>query len=401
VIQSNTIHLSVLKGLELLAPLLTIPWLIHSLGLAVYGQWVLVLTVCGYLAICIGYGFEETATRRIATWTGDSSGLNAYVSSVLQTRLLLLVACASVYLIAVWMLARHPWVWTIALLVLATEALNTTWYYHAIGRLDRISASTLLSRMSYLGLVVLFIHQPGDLERLPWLLFLTQSISIVPPLLWLRSHGVALHPVSFRSCRERLHEGFSVFASNLVIACKDRTAHLVLGIEIGTSQLALYDLLTKGINLVCQPAFILNNAYFPSLGARNCKATRRQLIKWLIGSGLVMALIIFAAAPWGLHHLFPQYAHLKEPIQITALAPLFYGMGLYYGKNVLILRGQTGKLLSGMLLTSGFYLCCLALLAFMNRLTLPHLTALFVFTYLIEWLIRYGLSVRNPPSHAV
>ncbi len=68
---SNFISLSVLKGLNLILPLLTIPYLLGVIWVEKYGILAFVNAIVLYFQIVIEYGFNSTATRDISVFSSD------------------------------------------------------------------------------------------------------------------------------------------------------------------------------------------------------------------------------------------------------------------------------------------------------------------------------------------
>ncbi|MBC8643446.1 oligosaccharide flippase family protein [Flavobacterium lindanitolerans] len=87
---SNFISLSVLQGLNLILPLLTIPYLLKVIGVEKYGILAFINAVVLYFQIVTEYGFNSTATRDISVSSSDKKKVGQLFNEVLSAKLFLL-----------------------------------------------------------------------------------------------------------------------------------------------------------------------------------------------------------------------------------------------------------------------------------------------------------------------
>ena len=62
----NIFSLSILNGLNLILPLVTIPYLVATVGSAHYGIYSIVYSIVQYALLVSNYGFSYTSTKQIA-----------------------------------------------------------------------------------------------------------------------------------------------------------------------------------------------------------------------------------------------------------------------------------------------------------------------------------------------
>ncbi|HBZ3253572.1 TPA: oligosaccharide flippase family protein, partial [Klebsiella pneumoniae] len=80
---SNFIFLFLLQIANYLLPLLTVPYLVRTIGIANVGLLAFAGAVCTYFQIITDFGFNLSATRQVSINRSNKSILNEIYSSVI------------------------------------------------------------------------------------------------------------------------------------------------------------------------------------------------------------------------------------------------------------------------------------------------------------------------------
>lgn len=89
---ANFASLIVLRGFQFLIPLITLPYLVRTIGLEKFGLINFALALGLYFGAVVQYGFGVTATREIARNRDDPEKLSQIYSATLFYRLYLISA---------------------------------------------------------------------------------------------------------------------------------------------------------------------------------------------------------------------------------------------------------------------------------------------------------------------
>ena len=86
----DVFYLVVLQGLNYVAPLLVLPYLMIVLGAEKFGYIGFAQSVCAYLMILVDFGFNLSATKRIALAKENPEELNKIFSATVGAKVILL-----------------------------------------------------------------------------------------------------------------------------------------------------------------------------------------------------------------------------------------------------------------------------------------------------------------------
>ncbi|WP_148872425.1 oligosaccharide flippase family protein, partial [Serratia marcescens] len=78
-----------IQAVNYILPLLIIPLLVRVLGVELFGTYILILTVIQYFIIASEYGFNLTATRKIAINIESKQSVSKFFFAVISAKLLI------------------------------------------------------------------------------------------------------------------------------------------------------------------------------------------------------------------------------------------------------------------------------------------------------------------------
>ncbi|KXK48610.1 MAG: polysaccharide biosynthesis protein, partial [Nitrosomonas europaea] len=93
----NLVSLAIVRGLDYLVPLITLPYLVRVLGIEGFGLVNYALSFALYFSAVMQYGFTITAVRKIAQNRDNPEEIAVIYSETITATMLLIVASALVY----------------------------------------------------------------------------------------------------------------------------------------------------------------------------------------------------------------------------------------------------------------------------------------------------------------
>jgi O-antigen/teichoic acid export membrane protein len=348
----NMTALSAVQAANLIAPMITIPYLLRALGVVTFGRLMLAQATVLYLSLFVEFGFNLSAARRIAEARSEGTPIGPYVSAVLGAKALLLIG--GVLLLAVGTAlapalrdSRPTMVFFLPLAM--GSIIFPEWLFRGLERMAVPSVCLLAARSASLVATFSWVHRPDDLPRAALIIALTPILagglclgiltkSLKEPLAWPTLSGI----------RDALREGGHTFLSTAAVSLYSVTNTVLVGTICGPAQLAFFSTADKIRN--ASAAFIppVTTAAYPRLvqtTTQSLKSGARLaglIAAPLCGVGLVVGVMLFlfarpiVALVGGGH-----YAAAETPLRIMAALPLILAANSVLGLLVLLPRRMT------------------------------------------------------------
>lgn len=354
VVAGNFLSLFLLKGIDFLIPLLTLPYLLRIIGSDGYGQIMFALALINYFIGFAYYGFNLTGTRFVAANKGSKMRLQ-YIYTVINSTRLFLCFVSSILIVglvfsipsfreyAILYLLFTPMIWGGALL--------SDWMYQGIERMKYIAILNTGLRLIFLIAVFAFIHGQEDL----WVYPLSLSVAYIASAI--ASHKLLrrLLGLKFRLCRfkhisKRLRIDFPIFINQFVPTLYNNTSGFILGLVAPISTVGIYYAIRKIADIFITLTDLFTRAVFPNIirNQGHFRAYSRSMS--VVGFLYCLVPILFARVVF-LYLNMP----LEENFVILAILMLgVLGVVFYdvYGVNYLIARGYDRVVMRNTLVAS-------------------------------------------------
>ncbi len=162
---SNFIALSIVQGTNFLLPLLVMPFVIVRIGTDGFGIVAVAQVIMIFLSTISDYGFNLTATRDIALYKDDHVRISRIFFTVLTCKLLITASLLFLLLISFAIIPvfyQHFTLYTLGFTYVIGQSLFVNWFFQGKEKMHYITISTLISRLIFVILVLLFINQKED-----------------------------------------------------------------------------------------------------------------------------------------------------------------------------------------------------------------------------------------------
>lgn len=345
--------LTALQGLQYLIPLLTLPFLMRTLGLERWGE-VAQLMALGQLAlIVLDYGFHLSATQTAAQRADDPAALAALFGAVTLAKLAVAVlALPLVVIAAIGLLPVRVddplLLWALAAAVL--QAHDPLWYFLGTQQASKISVLTVALRLAAVGILLIGIRGPGD----AWVYFAAQAAA------WLGVFGAGLWIVrrqtgfSHRHCAgavKILRDGRSIFQLYLGSSSFDYLLPLVLGAVATPIAVGLFVAAEKLARAAASLLSVFRTALFPQMSRLMAHAPEEaaRLFRWsalrIGGLAAIGSLMLFLLADWLVPLILGPTATAASPVlRLLSPLPLLITLNSLIGVQWLIPAGRAAAL---------------------------------------------------------
>ena len=354
VVAGNFLSLFLLKGVDFLIPLLTLPYLLRVIGNDGYGQIMFALALINYFIGFAYYGFNLTGTRFVAANKDSKMRLQYIYTVVNSTRLFLCIVSSILIVGLVFSIPSFKEYATLYLLftpMIWGGALLSDWMYQGLERMKFIAILNTGVRLIFLIAVFAFIHGQEDLWVYPLFLSVAYIASaIVSHRLLRRLLGLKFRLCHFKHISKRLRIDFPIFINQFVPTLYNNTSGFILGLVAPISMVGIYSAIKKVADIFVTLTDLFTRAIFPNIVRNQEKFNRYS--RGMIAIGLLYCLlpIVFAKLV---------FLYLNMPLNgnIGILATLMvgvFGIVLYdvYGVNYFIARGQDKVVMRNTLIAS-------------------------------------------------
>ena len=368
---TNTLWLYSLQGLNYVLPMLVLPYLIRVLGVGNYGVIAVAQAFAQYFTIFTDYGFNLSATKRIAVANGDDTdAVRRTFWGVLLIKCVLLLAGFALLLgitAALPSMSGMRTAYLVAYLAVLGNVLFPVWYFQGIEKMKTISIITGLSRIVTVGSVFFLVHGPADTIRA---LALQSAAPLLAGLVGFaaaaRSNWNGTKLPRTADVKLLLKEGWHLFLSTAAVTLYTNTNVFLVGMLGGVAQAGYFSAAEKIIRAAQGLLIPLTQVLFPHVNAL-MKQSRQVAVRFIRRSLLTIALPTFAGS---LLILFgaPLLAHFafgfanpttNNTLRWIAFIPFLVAVSHILGIQTMVVFGYE-KAFSRILILAGFFNVSLA-----------------------------------------
>jgi polysaccharide transporter, PST family len=288
-----------------LFPLATIPYLARTLGPHNWGLVAYAQAMGLYLSMVVEFGFQLSATRRIARLRGDREQLAVIVAGVMGAKALLACAClAAVCLMPHFLqtFREHERIFWAGSLSGIGQGFSMLWFYQGLERMKTSAAMDIAGKAAATAGIFALVHRQTDAWKVPALqcvCYCGVSIALL---------AMAYRQVEFRLPTRRatwiaMRESAAMFLFRSAVSLYTTANTLILGAVATPVAVAFYsgaERLTRAPLGLLSP---VGQSLYPRLShlmtrdrARAAALARLSLACMAIG-GLLLWAAVFLGAP--------------------------------------------------------------------------------------------------------
>lgn len=271
-VTGNFLYLSVLNALNILLPLITLPYILGVVGKANYGIYAYVYTVLQYIIIISTYGFNFSATKQISQCRDDVSKVNSIYNAVIISKFLISLVLSALVLVLSGFILKDdvaPMMFLLGLGMVLGDVITPVWLFQGMERMKYMTIVNASSKILFTILVFIVIRSSEDF----FLLILLNSAGyilagVLSLILSAKQFKMKLGIVSVRDIFYQLKEGSAVFGSTFgmflyrnanVLILKQFAPNEIVGVYSAAEKVI------KGFQSIVAPAA---QALFPHLSQR-------------------------------------------------------------------------------------------------------------------------------------
>lgn len=346
----DVFYLLLLQGLNYITPLLVLPYLMIVLGAEKFGYIGLSLSVCQYLMLIIDFGFNLSATKRIALAKNDQNKLNKIFSATVFAKIVLLFISFLV-LIAISLIPQFA-IYRSTMFVLFFMVIANAFFYlflfQGLGKIRLVSIINTIAKLSIFPLYFIFVKSPDDYLIAAFLQAFVFVIATLICLIIVHKQKLASFvSVTINDITCELKESFPIFLSLAATSIYTASFVIVLGYFATSAEVGQYSAVDRIMRAIC--ALVLSpilQAFYPKISslAKNNYTQAKKLTKktlyLVIGIMLIVGFFMYFLSPIIVNFLGKDYQNTDILFKIMSFVPIFVGIAGIVGQLGMLAMGK-------------------------------------------------------------
>ncbi|WP_230458510.1 flippase [Yersinia enterocolitica] len=303
VLRRNIFSLLLLQGSNYIIPLLTLPYLTRVLGVEGFGVYSLTLSLAQYFVILIDFGFNLSASKKIAEHQDDPE----YISKIFfETLISKSILCLVSIVIVVLLLAtnshaviQRELIYTVLMLIGTT--LMPVWFFQGIEKLSVVTNLMIVAKLSMLPLFFIFVDNDADVK---YAVMIQSSMNLVAGIIAIiyiyRKKLVRVVDFSNLRVSYTLKDSFPIFCATLSISLYTMSTTIIIGIFSNVYEVSIFTAADRVKGAILGVFLVLGNAFYPRINSLlvNKKEEAYALIKKIFywQGALCIIITIFVIA---------------------------------------------------------------------------------------------------------
>lgn len=350
-LRENILSLFALQGANYILPLIVVPYLVRVLGPRDYGRIAFSQAFITYFIIFVDYGFELSATQRIAAMREQGQCIARYVISVITVK----ASFALIgFLIVIYFIEFIPEFKPYSLLFIVSyinvvgTVIFPIWLYRGVQAMKIMTIITILARTTTVIGVFLFVHGPEDVNKANLIQscgFLIASIpaAIIAP----RIAELSFYWPKPSHLLATLTDGWHAFLSTSALTLYTTSNVFVLGLFASPVEVGYYSAASKLIAAASGLVSPVSQAVYPHIAALAAQSQAKALefigrLFWLqevVTFFLSLAIFILAGVIVSVV-LGQNYRSCIVLLRIMAIVPFVTALANVFGVQTMLALGM-------------------------------------------------------------
>lgn len=337
-ILKNLVSLSLVKAIDYIIPLISLPILIRRIGIDSYGVWAFFLVIIGYIGILTDYGISLTGTRDVAVNKKDQEYITLLFNNIIYIKVGLCLLSYSLLCLVVFIYGgEYSFLYYCSIGIIVGQGILPLWFLQGMERMEFISLINGVGRIGYLFFIYFFVYRTDGIIYLVTYQSLSSfAIAIFTIVFIMKKWKICLRAPKAKMLFIYLIDGFDLFLSRFFGLFYKSSPVIILGFFCSPTIVGFFSISDRVIRTIQTVQGIAGDSIFPYFNAvssqNNLKyfILHRRFIKWVLVISLILCMIVFYSAKIILLALTGE-ASFESILAIKIMSfIIFFGAGSYY-----------------------------------------------------------------------
>ena len=314
-------------------PLVQTPYLVRVLGAASFGRVGFSMAAAQYIVGLAEYGFNLTATRKLAVskLEGDAKVAEVFWT-VMWAKVLLATIGTLILATCIFAFPKlHGYGWTILPFIFWAlgMAMFPQWYFQGIEKMGIITAVNMTAKVSVLPLTLVFIHKPSDGLLYAYIFSAVYLVAGIVGVAAAAKEVRIFYGPNFSLIWKELREGFSMFFAMVGYTIYSNTNAVVIGLMAGDVAVGLFIGAEKFLRAALGILGPVHSAIYPRLNATAVSSKNstvmaiRTLLKWEAPAAFAVSALMIILSDY-IVMLFLGKKFTGSVLLLQLMSPVFF-----------------------------------------------------------------------------
>ncbi|CNH16652.1 oligosaccharide flippase family protein [Yersinia pekkanenii] len=270
VLRRNIFSLFILQGSNNIIALLTLPYLTRVLGVEGFGVYSLTLSIAQYFVIFIDFGFNLSASKRIAEHQSEPEYISRVFFETLYAKsILCFVSILGIVLLvslSSYSIIKSELIYTVLMLI--GTMLMPIWFFQGLEKLSIITKLMVISRLALLPLFFIFVRSDEDVK---FAIIIQSSLSFLAGVIALvyiyRQKLVRAINFSSLKITGTLKDSFPIFCAIFSNSLYGMSTTVIISIFSNIYEVSIFTAADRVKGVILGVFLILGNAFYPRINA--------------------------------------------------------------------------------------------------------------------------------------
>ena len=299
----NIFSLAVLQGANYLLPLIIVPYLLRVIGVEYFGLISFATAVVMYFVMFSDYGFNLSATQKIAVNKHNKEKLNEIVSSILSIKFFIVLFSFFILLTILMVIPtfhEHYMVYICTFGMVIGQAMIPLWLFQGMETMKYMTYFNIFAKGLATVCIFLFVKDKGDFIYVPIFTSLGYIVSGVLSLYYaIKIFDLTLYIPNREKIIFYLKDGWHIFLSNLFVNLYSTTNTIVLGLLTNNVIVGYYSVAEKIIGAISGLFTPVTQALYPYLSTLHKEKNEnyffllKKLVLIYLFVGFALSIVIY------------------------------------------------------------------------------------------------------------